>query len=104
MANENPMGDCAAAEYETPLGQQDLEDEALVLDRLLGHWPTHLQDSDLCRELQVDATKFGERDRIERAVHHLYWAGLVIRCGQGIVPTRAALHYHLLSDRTLVDL
>jgi hypothetical protein len=104
MADENPTGDCGVAEHETPLGQQDLEDEALVLDRLLVHWPTHPQDSDLCRELQVDAMKFGERDRIERAVHHLYWAGLVIHCGQGIVPTRAALHYHLLSDRTLVDL
>lgn len=104
MANENPMGDCGAADHTGALDQQDLEDEALVLDRLLVHWPTHLQDSDLCRELQVDATKFGERDRIERAVHHLYWAGLVIRCGPGIVPTRAVLHYHLLSDRTLVDL
>jgi hypothetical protein len=51
MANENPMGDCAAADHVGALDQQDLEDEALVLDRLLAHWPTHLQDSDLCREL-----------------------------------------------------
>ncbi|HEY1855585.1 MAG TPA: hypothetical protein VGG40_13460 [Solirubrobacterales bacterium] len=98
------MGDCADADHAGALDQQDLEDEALVLDRVLAHWPTHLQDSDLCRELQIDAAEFGERDRIERAVHHLCWAGLVIRCGLAVVPTRAALHYHLLSDQTLVDL
>jgi hypothetical protein len=92
------MAHCAKATDE------DLQDEALVLDRLLVHWPTHLQEPDLQRELQAQGSEFQQRDRVERAVHHLWWAGLVLRCGQAVVPTRAALHYHLLSDETTIDL
>lgn len=104
MSCKNPTADRPADKPPTRFGQRDLEDEALVLDRLLAHWPTHLQESDLQRELQLLGDEFQQRDRVERAVHHLYWAGLVIRCGPGVVPTRAALHYHLLNDETTIDL
>lgn len=104
MAEKNPTDQRATAERESTCEQQDLEDEALVLDRLLSHWPTHLQEPDLQRELQARGNEFQQRDRVERAVHHLWWAGLVLRCGQAVVPTRAALYYRLLSDRGTADL
>lgn len=104
MSCENPTADQAADDPTVSIDHKDLEDEALVLDRLLHLWPAHLQEADLQRELQIDATKFGERDRIERAVHHLFWAGLAMRCGPAVVPTRAALHYHRLNDETTVGL
>jgi hypothetical protein len=82
----------------------DLEDQALVLNRLLVHWPTHLQDSDLQRELQLGDDDFDQRDRIDRAVVQLHWAGLALRSGAIVLPTRAALHFHTLSAGTSVEL
>jgi hypothetical protein len=81
----------------------DLEDQALVLDRLLVHWPTQLQESDLQRELQLGEDEFEHGDRIDRAVVGLHWAGLALRSGAIVLPTRAALHFHMLSDQTAVD-
>ena len=82
----------------------DLHDQALVLDRLLVHWPTQLQEADLQRELQLGDDEFDHRDRIDRAVVSLHWAGLALRSGAIVLPTRAALHFHLLSNETPVDL
>lgn len=101
MADENPMAHRADPPSDP---NPDVEDQALVLNRLVVHWPTPLQDSDLQRELQAGGDEFQQRDRVERAVHHLWWAGLVMRCGPAVVPTRAALHYHLLIDKTSVSL
>jgi hypothetical protein len=98
MADQNPMAHSA-----TP-ADEDLQDQALVLDRLLVHWPTHLQEVDLQRELQLGEDDFDYRDRVDRAVVQLHWAGLALRSGPVVIPTRAALHYHLLSDGTTVDL
>jgi hypothetical protein len=82
----------------------DLQDQALVLDRLLVHWPTQLQESDLERELQLGDGEFEQRDRVERAVISLHWAGLALRSGPVVIPTRAALHYHALSSCGAADL
>lgn len=82
----------------------DLRDQALVLDRLLVEWPTQLQESDLLRELELGEDEFEHRDRVDRAVVELCWAGLALRSGPLVLPTRAALHYRGLSDGTAVDL
>jgi len=83
---------------------EDLHDQALVLDRLLVHWPTQLQEVDLQRELGLGEDQFDHRDRIDRAVVSLHWAGLALRSGAIVLPTRAALHYLRLSQETPVDL
>ena len=98
MANQNPMAHSA-----TPAGD-DLQDQALVLDRLLVHWPTHLQEADLQRELQLGDDDFDHRDRVDRAVVSLHWGGLALRSGPVVIPTRAALHYHELSGCGAADL
>jgi hypothetical protein len=103
MAEKNPTGDSAES-VPTASEKQELTDEALVLDRLLVQWPVHLQESDLQRELQLGADQFEHRDRVDRAVQQLCWAGLVVRCGLIAIPTRSALQYHLLSEQTNVDL
>jgi len=84
--------------------EADLEDQALLLDRLLVHWPTQLQESDLRRELQLGDDEFDQSDRVDRAVVSLHWAGLALRSGAIVLPTRAALHFHVLSSETAVDL
>ena len=103
MADENPTAHCAIPDPPSS-AEADLEDQALVLDRLLVHWPTQLQESDLLRELALDGDEFNQRDRIDNAVAQLYWAGLALRCGPVVIPTRAALHYHQLTDETSVSL
>jgi len=56
----------------------DLHDQALVLDRLLIHWPTQLQEADLQRELELGDDDFDHRDRVDRAVANCI--GPVSRC------------------------
>ncbi len=103
MADENPTAHRAIPD--TPSNAEaDLEDQALVLDRLLVQWPTQLQESDLRRELQLGDGEFDHRDRVVRAVVQLHWAGLALHSGLVVVPTRAALHFHVLSSETAVDL
>jgi hypothetical protein len=103
MADENPMAHGAIPDPPSN-AEADLEDQALVLDRLLVHWPTQLQESDLRRELRLGHDDFDHRDRVDRAVASLHWAGLALRSGAVILPTRAALHFHSLSTETPVDL
>jgi hypothetical protein len=98
MADQNPTAPCARP------ADEDLQDQALVLHRLLVHWPTHLQATDLQRELQLGDNEFAHRDRVERAVMELHWAGLALRSGPVVIPTRAALHYHQLSGCGAADL
>src|SRR5690349_4320717 len=98
MADQSPAALCESAV------DRDLRDQALVLDRLLVQWPVPLQESDLLRELELGEDEFEQRDRIGRAVFELCGAGLVMRSGSVVVPTRAALHYRVLGERTPVDL
>lgn len=98
MADQNPMAHCADD------ADEDLQDQALVLDRLLIHWPTQLQAADLQRELQLGDGDFERRDRVDRAVMQLHWAGLALRSGPVVIPTRAALHYRELSGTDAADL
>jgi hypothetical protein len=103
MANENPMAPRAISDPPSDI-DPGLEDQALVLNRLLVHWPIQLQESDLQRELRLGDGDFDHRDRIDQAVVQLHWAGLALRSGAVVMPTRAALHFHLLGDKTTVDL
>lgn len=98
MANQNPMA------HGADNADEDLQDQALVLDRLLVHWPTHLQEADLQRELELGSDDFDHRDRIDRAVVSLHWAGLALRSGPVVIPTRAAIHYYELSHSGGADL
>ncbi len=98
MANQNPPAHGAIAV------DGDLRDQALVLDRLLVQWPTQLQEADLLRELQFGEDEFEHLDRVDRAVIELCWAGLAVRSGPLVLPSRAAVHYRALGDRTAVDL
>jgi len=92
MESQAVLGRCDTAV------ERDLRDKALVLDRLLVQWPVPLQDSDLLRELELGEDEFEHRDRVDRAVFELCGAGLVVRSGSVVVPTRAALHYRVLSE------
>jgi hypothetical protein len=103
MAEKNPMAPCSHA-VPTAAEKEALTDEARVLDRLLVRWPVQLQESDLQRELALGEDRFDQRDRVERALDQLHWAGLALRSGAVVIPTRAALQYHLLSDQTTLDL
>ena len=98
MASQTLLGRCDIAVA------VDLRDQALVLDRLLVHWPVQLQEADLLRELELGADEFEHRDRVDRAVAELCGAGLVLRSGSVVLPTRAALYYRTLSDGTAGDL
>jgi hypothetical protein len=98
MADQNPMAPSAEA------AGDDLQDQALVLDRLLVHWPTHLQEADLQRELALGDDDFDHRDRVDHAIVALHWAGLALRSDPVVIPTRAALHYHQLSGCGAADL
>jgi hypothetical protein len=99
MAEKNPTTRGADSEPSTT-ERQELQDQALILRCLLVHWPIHLQATDLLREMNLDAGAFGDRDRVDRALDQLFWAGLVIRCGTAVVPTRAAFQYALLGAQT----
>lgn len=103
MADENPTAHGAIPDPPSN-AEADLEDQALVLDRLLVHWPTQLQESDLERELRLGDGEFERRDRVDRAVAQLHWAGLALRSGAIVLPTRAALHFYILSTDSPVDL
>jgi len=103
MADENPMAHRDVPDLPADI-DPDVEDQALVLDRLLVHWPTQLQESDLRRELQLGEDDFDHRDRVDRAVVQLQWAGLALRSGAVVVPTRASLHFHMLNAESTVDL
>jgi hypothetical protein len=103
MAEKNPMA-VGAGPALSAAEIQELNDEALVLDRLLVHWPIAQQESDIQRELSLGEDHFDRGDRVERAVEELRGAGLALRCGPIVIPTRAAFHYRLLSEQATIDL
>jgi hypothetical protein len=77
---------------------QDIKDRARVLREVLDLYPETLTLDELVRELTVDSVEFEERDRIQRAVRDLIAGGLVHRVGDLVLPTRAAVNFHGLSE------
>jgi hypothetical protein len=48
--------------------------------------------------LTVDSVEFEGRDRVQRAVRDLIAGGLIHRVGDLVLPTRAAVNFHGLSE------
>lgn len=76
----------------------DDRDQARVLHEVLFIYPESMTLAELTRELTAGTTDFQERDRIERAVRDLVAGGLLHRVGDLVLPTRAAVNFHLLEE------
>jgi hypothetical protein len=70
-----------------------------VLRHVLSLYPQTLTDIELLKEMTggLSAT-FEERDRHRRAVRDLIAGGLIHRVGDLVLPTRAAVNFHGLSE------
>jgi len=58
--------------------------------------PAQLSVAELARELSETPEDYGERDDFERALRDLVAAGLLRRCGDSVLPSRAVLRYEEL--------
>ena len=86
----NQAGDAAA---------EDLHDQAAVLAQVLSLYPQSVTRAELVRELSGGQAEFAERDRIDRALRDLAGSGLVRQVCELVLPTRAAVAFHAISDR-----
>ena len=77
---------------------QDIKDRARVLREVLDLYPETLTLDELVRELTIDSVEFEERDRVHRAVRDLIAGGLIHRVGDLVLPTRAAVNFHELTN------
>jgi hypothetical protein len=77
---------------------QDARDQARVLREVLFIHPETMTLDELVRELTVDSPDFSEQDRVKRAVRDLIAGGLLHQVGDLVLPTRAAVNYHVLED------
>jgi hypothetical protein len=76
---------------------QICQDQGAVLIHVLAVHPTHLRMSDLVQEIAGGPADFAESDRIENAVRELAGVGLLFRCEELVLPTRAALRFEEVS-------
>jgi hypothetical protein len=88
MVDANPMGQGPCDHL-----AEVCHDQGVVLIHVLAVHPTHLRMSDLVQELAGGSADFAESDRIENAVRELAGVGLLFRCQELILPTRAALRF-----------
>lgn len=79
-------------------GNEDTMIEAAVLQQLLALYPVQLTLNDLKREIAGEDSEFPLRDAVDRAVRELTAAGLALRNGEVILPSRAALRFDELLD------
>jgi hypothetical protein len=87
---ENSMPD-----WETP-AEEDAQAQAEVLLLVLNELPHQLTKLELARQMLGENPGFRERDLFERAVDDLVRVGLLQRCEELILPTRAARHFDSL--------
>ena len=92
---DKPIG--AAGEGATTAAQ-DIKDRARVLREVLDLYPETQTLDELVRELTIDSVEFEERDRVQRAVRDLIAGGLIHRVGDLVLPTRAAVNFHELTN------
>jgi hypothetical protein len=92
---DKPIG---AAHEGATTAVQDVKDRARVLREVLDLYPETLTLDELVRELTIDSVEFEERDRVQRAVRDLIAGGLIHRVGDLVLPTRAAVNFHEVSD------
>ncbi|HST69028.1 MAG TPA: hypothetical protein VLI94_05160 [Solirubrobacterales bacterium] len=86
---DKPSG--AGNERATITAQEDHRSQAAVLKSILDLHPEPLTLAELTREMTIDSTDHGERDRIERAVRDLIGVGVLHLVGDLVLPTRAAV-------------
>lgn len=73
--------------------REDAAAEAAVLRQLLALHPVQITFEELLREIAVEPEDFVQRDAVERAVRDLAAAGLLHRCEDFVLPSRAALRF-----------
>jgi hypothetical protein len=93
--HDKPSG---AIDERATTAAEDIKDRARVLREVLDLYPETLTLDELVRELTVDSVEFPERDRVQRAVRDLIAGGLIHRVGDLVLPTRAAVNFHELSE------
>ncbi len=79
-----------------PVVEDDEAVQSAALALVLSWRPDHCTLDELTREMVGGSEDFAERDAVERAVRDLVGSGLLRRCGELILPTRAAVHFHRL--------
>lgn len=73
--------------------------QASVLREVLWMYPEPITLAELTREMTVASDRFGDRDRIERAVRDLIATGLLYKRDDDLViPTRAAVRLYVLFE------
>jgi len=94
--HDKPIG--AGDESAATTAQLDYRDQARVLRTILDLHPEPLTLAELTREMTIDSTDHGERDRIERAVRDLIGGGVLHLVGDLVLPTRTAVLCHSILD------
>jgi len=93
--HDKPSG---AIDERAATAAEDIRDRARVLREVLDLYPETLTLDELVRELTVDSVEFQERDRVQRAVRDLIAGSLIHQVGDLVLPTRAAVNFHGLSE------
>jgi hypothetical protein len=83
------MNDRAHRNLLPPVDADDAMEQAVLFSLLIEH-PTQLTMTDLYRERREPDDPV-ERDAVDRAVQRLVAAGLLLRNGPVVIPSRAAL-------------
>lgn len=76
--------------------EEDRKVQRALLALILREHPTQMTFPDLARELFDDPDDFLAGDALARAVRDLAAIGLLQSNGLFVLPTRAALHFHVL--------
>ncbi|MGN6663759.1 MAG: hypothetical protein ACTHK6_06085 [Solirubrobacterales bacterium] len=78
---------------------EDVRDQSAVLREVLLLNPELTTLDELVRELTAGSRDLLDHDRIQRAVRDLIGGGLLLlRDGDLVLPTRAAVHFHCLYE------
>lgn len=95
---DNPKGADASPAFSRN-SDEDARDQSQVLREVISISPEIATMDELVRELTFSSGEFVDRERIERAVRDLTGNGLLhVRAGDLVLPTRAAVHFHVLFD------
>jgi hypothetical protein len=92
------QGSCLAAQSRSRSDVAGAEDalQLALLTQVLALHPAQLSVAELARESSETPEDFGERDEVEQALRSLVGTGLLRRCGESVMPSRAALRFEEL--------
>jgi hypothetical protein len=68
--------------------------QGTCLSYVIAQHPVQVSEEELIRAMADDPEDFAQRDAVRRAVRTLYQAGLLLRGGDTIAPSRAALLFN----------